>query len=152
MIGGAATAAPSLCKRDGCCKPVRSRGMCSAHYQAWIKANPAANVCLLNHRLMLAALPGRIEQIAEETGFDKQTVKRRLKQMHADGQARIASFDPPDVTGFKFGAVWAVGAGANAKLTKKMRVDHFNKGQRHRYAQRAAKGQGWLGALGMLSC
>jgi hypothetical protein len=100
-------------------------------------------------KAILDATPGRMHQICKESGIDIQAVKRHLKAMQEEGVAHIERFDPPDVTGYKWEAVWQAGPGPNARITEKMRIEYRCKRQRRAHKRRAVTKLGWIGALGV---
>jgi hypothetical protein len=123
--------------------------MCSKHYQRWLSANPDLRTNVQMRKAIIDALPARIHQIVEEAGIDIQAVKRHLKAMQEAGEAHIGKFDPPDVTGYKWEAVWQAGPGKNARVTERMRIEYRCKRQRRAHKRRAVAKLGWVGALGV---
>lgn len=112
---------PALCKKEGCTRNVRARGMCVTHYKQWSQANKEVRTYLTTRRLVLECLPGKLAEIAAESGLDLTTVRLHINAAHKAGAVFIARFDPPNVTGSRWLPIWQEGPGKDAVLSAKTR-------------------------------
>lgn len=150
MSGGAAAAAPALCKTDGCTRPVRGRGMCINCYEKWRRVNPHRTVTQVNMQTIEDLLPSwSVKKLAETTGFTMDTVQKILDRLHAAGRARIVRYASPEETGWQWKPVWDIGQGAHASrpmMAIKARAVAQN---RISGRDRKKKPASWAGPLGV---
>ncbi len=97
------------CKREGCCKPVVARLMCSTHYAQWRRANPGAEArrVALTLKTIEDCLPATLAQIRAETMMCDEAIKNALASLHEKGRAHIGDFEPPTTKGTRFQPIWA---------------------------------------------
>lgn len=94
-------AALKTCKVAGCCRNVRSRGMCDSHYTMWrrvfvVEVGPLKPLCMTAE--ILAVLPAMIEDAATRSGTCYETARIAIKQAKAEGKVYICGWNSPAET------------------------------------------------------
>lgn len=121
-MAGAAKSAPSLCRRDGCCAPVRSRGLCQKHYHNFQATSPTFNMTQRTRDGIFGNLPATQLQITNATGFTSQTISRAIRRLRIDNEIHIGKFNSPGGAGEHFMPVFVKGPGVDAVLSKSRRA------------------------------
>lgn len=149
-----------ICKHEGCGRPVNGRGMCKPHYNQWWRRN--RDIPTLNKRndVVLEAMPGTPEQLAEKTGYHLATITIALEQLAGAWKTRkahIAAWDPPLSLGKNWQPVYRAGRAGHVALTAEMKHQHKLKMRRASALRRgdvaenriAPPRASWAGALGV---
>lgn len=143
-----------LCKREGCERHARARGMCPKHYLVWNRvmakqreAN-GTRVPKCYRQLVFDALPGSVSDIMAKTTFSQRTVQKWIRSFRTAAEddplkARIIDWRRSDVSG-PFIPIHGAGGGpdavcellaydTNSQLTWQRRKERWTDEQRDYY-------------------
>lgn len=108
------------CKKPGCTRPHRARGMCAVCYSSWrtkMHKTGAAGAIIAPPRArdtVLAAMPGASVDIQRKTELCRRTVEKWLRELRAEKVVRVCAWRRNVRTG-PFVPVYAKGSAPDAK-------------------------------------
>lgn len=127
----------SQCSRPGCCREVRTRGMCASHYTAWYRTQRKLSKLPRKQPaedLIMEALPGTIRQLCNETGLSYRTVSEAVVLLRLREWVHVEDVLPPcSILGGRLVNVYGVGPAKDARVTKATKKQHELRGRRRRY-------------------
>lgn len=108
-----------ICKRSGCDRPLRARGLCPKHYLQWNRIGAKKRAAEGTSRpksyrdLVFAALPGAIIDIMASTEICQRTVQMWVRTFRAEKVARIVGWRRPAICG-DFVPIYGAGSAPDA--------------------------------------
>lgn len=127
------------CKREGCERPAKSRGMCKSCYECWRKKTPINLSPLDTRKLVLAAMPSTSKAIAKKLELSRARVNVIILALRFEGLAYLDAYHPPEGVRGNWLAVYARGNRPDAILSREAVRDHARAVRRQQHAAKVAK-------------
>jgi hypothetical protein len=133
------------CRREGCTREARTRGMCSSHYTVWRKQMKRKGLFTSPEPIekrMLDAMPGTYEEIAKAAGHGYWWIQKQVDLLHKDGKAHVSGHQPPaDSPGSRWRRIFTAGPGEDVVLTNEKKRKHALARRREREGLQKTRGK-----------
>lgn len=132
------------CKKEGCHRVVKARGLCGCHYTLFQRRMSRAGIKLRDDTptfdRVSIHMPATINELIELTGFTQSWLRQVIIRAQAEGNCHIEDFRPPQAIGERWTPIYAAGKGEDATVTKRQKNDHALKRRRElHFARRAPR-------------
>lgn len=111
------------CKEEGCDKLAHTRNMCKPHYNRWYDANREVAKRFDSGQMVLDAMPGTLDKLAQDVGLCREQVRRIVKRLHKAERCHIGAWrEPMHVQGSSWLPIFHDGKGIDAVVAPEVKA------------------------------